>query len=244
MAGVPAKSAGSPLLFWFLPVANESLRNAAVRKSGGHMGPPGESGWREDARSPVGALGLAQFMPGTAAWIAQLYPADLGDAAPLDARWALRALVMYDLWLWERLTEFRDAGLHRWGATLSAYNGGLGNVRKDRQLARTVRFLDSGGVQRSPETGEQRERVYADPASAGERAALRGGPFYTERSERACDPAVSRWFCCVEHHSPPWRTAQPPSAKTANILAASSSFSGPATRRQPGSPCQRRRRLA
>jgi hypothetical protein len=100
-----------------------------------------------------------------------------GDAAPLDAHWALRALVTYDRWLWERLTEFRKDGRHRWGATLSAYNGGLGNVRKDRQLART------------------------DPADAGERAALRGGPFYTERSERACDPAVSRWFCCVEHHS-------------------------------------------
>jgi soluble lytic murein transglycosylase-like protein len=76
-----------------------------------------ESGWREDAHSPVGALGLAQFMPGTAAWIAQLYPANLGDAALLDARWALRALVTYDLWLWERLTEFRDDGLHRWAAS-------------------------------------------------------------------------------------------------------------------------------
>jgi soluble lytic murein transglycosylase-like protein len=124
-----------------------------------------ESGWREDARSPVGALGLAQFMPGTAAWIAQLYPADLGDAAPLDARWALRALVTYDLWLWKRLTEFRDDGLHRWGATLSAYNGGLGNVRKDRQLACT----------------ELNERT--------------DGRMYS------CDPAVSRWFCCVEHRS-------------------------------------------
>jgi soluble lytic murein transglycosylase-like protein len=48
-----------------------------------------ESGWREDARSLMGALGLARFMPGTAAWIAWLYPADLGDAAPLDARCAL-----------------------------------------------------------------------------------------------------------------------------------------------------------
>jgi soluble lytic murein transglycosylase-like protein len=118
-----------------------------------------ESGWREDARSPVGALGLAQFMPGTAAWIAQLYPADLGEAAPFDARWALRALVTYDRWLWERLTEFREEGLHRWGATLSAYNGGLGNVRKDRQLVQNE-----------------------------------GQIYY-------CDPAVSRWFCCVEHRS-------------------------------------------
>jgi soluble lytic murein transglycosylase-like protein len=132
-----------------------------------------ESGWREDARSPVGALGLAQFMPGTAAWIAKLYPAGLADAAPLDARWALRALVTYNRWLWERLTEFRDDGLHRWGATLSAYNGGLGNVRKDRQLART------------------------DPAGAGERAAMRG----VLKLRDSCDPAVSRWFCCVEHHS-------------------------------------------
>jgi hypothetical protein len=56
------------------------------------------------------------------------------------------------------VTEFRGDGLHRWGATLSAYNGGLGNARKDRQLA-----------------------------------AARGGP--------SCDPEVSRWFCCVEHHS-------------------------------------------
>jgi hypothetical protein len=158
-----------------------------------------ESGWREDARSPVGALGLAQFMPGTAAWIAHLYPADLGDAAPLDARSALRALVTYDLWLWERLTEFRDDGLHRpalseanvWGATLAAYNGGLGNVRKDRQLART-------------DPARAGERVYTDPAFAGERAApaLRDGG-------SSCHPAVSRWFCftlseaevCVEHHS-------------------------------------------
>jgi len=74
--------------------------------------------------------------------------------------------VTYDLWLWERLTEFHDDGLHRWGATLSAYNGGLGNVRKDRQLA-----------------------------------ALRGGP--------SCDPAISRWFCCVEHHSNGSATAFP-----------------------------------
>jgi soluble lytic murein transglycosylase-like protein len=160
-----------------------------------------ESGWREDARSPVGALGLAQFMPGTAAWIAQLYPVDLGEAAPLDARWALRALVTYDRWLWERLTEFRDEGLHRWGATLSAYNGGLGNVRKDRQLACT----------------ELARRVYPERSPG---AAARGTPFYTERSERSagrsvpklgdpCDPAVSRWFCftlseaelCVERWS-------------------------------------------
>lgn len=94
-----------------------------------------ESGWRETARSPVGALGMAQFMPGTAQWIAQVYPAELGGGQPLDPRWALRALVMYDRWLWQRTAEFKEDGLHRWAATLSAYNGGLGWVRRDRALA-------------------------------------------------------------------------------------------------------------
>jgi hypothetical protein len=135
----------------------ETLRNLLVRR-------------RTSLAWLLAALGLAQFMPGTAAWVVRLYPAGLSDAAPLDAHWALRALVTYDLWLWKRLTEFRDDGLHRWGATLSAYNGGLGNVRKDRQLVYTER---------------------------SEHAALRGVP----KLRDSCDPAVSCWFCCVEHHS-------------------------------------------
>jgi hypothetical protein len=47
----------------------------------------------------------------------------------------LGALATNDLWLWERLIEFRDGSLHRWSAAQSAYSGGLGNVRKDRQIA-------------------------------------------------------------------------------------------------------------
>ena len=34
-----------------------------------------ESRWRPDAVSPVGAQGIAQFMPTTADWIAKAYPA-------------------------------------------------------------------------------------------------------------------------------------------------------------------------
>jgi soluble lytic murein transglycosylase-like protein len=58
-----------------------------------------ESGWRPDAVSPVGAQGLAQFMPATADWISQLMPG-LNSREPFNPAWAIRALVSYDRWLW------------------------------------------------------------------------------------------------------------------------------------------------
>jgi len=50
-----------------------------------------ESGWRSDARSAVGAQGLAQFMPATAEWIAQVKPKRLSPVNPLDPRWSIMA---------------------------------------------------------------------------------------------------------------------------------------------------------
>ena len=47
-----------------------------------------ESGWRADARSWVGAQGLAQFMPATAADMARLHPADCAPANPYSPKWA------------------------------------------------------------------------------------------------------------------------------------------------------------
>lgn len=90
-----------------------------------------ESRWRPDARSPVGALGLAQFMPSTAAWMGEV-DAELRGPAPANPTWALRALVRYDLWLWQRIRA--DDGCERMAFTLAAYNGGLGWVYK-RQAA-------------------------------------------------------------------------------------------------------------
>ncbi|WP_275629825.1 transglycosylase SLT domain-containing protein [Pseudomonas sp. 273] len=92
-----------------------------------------ESRWRADARSPVGALGLSQFMPGTAEWISGLYPAALGANQPLNPGWALRALVTYDRYLYARNQATSDC--HRWGFVLAAYNGGQGWVNRDRRLA-------------------------------------------------------------------------------------------------------------
>lgn len=91
-----------------------------------------ESGWREDARSPVGAQGLAQFMPATARWWAEMRPAS-GPAAPWNPGWALRSLAGYDRWLWERVRACDDC--NRMAMALAGYNGGLGWVRKDAALA-------------------------------------------------------------------------------------------------------------
>jgi soluble lytic murein transglycosylase-like protein len=92
-----------------------------------------ESGWRADARSPVGAQGMAQFMPATATWIAGLMP-ELAGADPYNPAWAMRALASYDKWLWDRVESAVDP-CHRFAFALSGYNGGLGWVRRDAKLA-------------------------------------------------------------------------------------------------------------
>ncbi|AFJ01993.1 transglycosylase SLT domain protein [Methylophaga frappieri] len=92
-----------------------------------------ESRWQPDAKSPVGAEGLAQFMPTTSDWFSTLYPDALGDNQPFHPGWALRALVLYDHWLYQRVTAADNC--QRWALTLSAYNGGLGWVYRDKQLA-------------------------------------------------------------------------------------------------------------
>lgn len=97
-----------------------------------------ESRFRAGAESPAGALGLAQFMPGTAAWVQGLYAADLRPlceaqgGCPRSPAWALRALVLWDrrLWLgagWARGDEDRMAVM------LAGYNGGEGWITRERR---------------------------------------------------------------------------------------------------------------
>jgi len=89
-----------------------------------------ESRWRADAVSVAGAQGIAQFMPQTASWISGAYK--LGEAQPYNTGWALRALVRYDLHLWDRVQA--ASGCDRMAMTLSAYNGGLRWVARDQKL--------------------------------------------------------------------------------------------------------------
>lgn len=92
-----------------------------------------ESAWNANARSKAGAEGIAQFMPGTSAWMAQVYPKSLNNPQPFNPTWALRAMVQYDRWIFERLPAITQC--ERWAMVLSAYNGGLGWVQRDRKLA-------------------------------------------------------------------------------------------------------------
>ncbi|MCS6516232.1 lytic transglycosylase domain-containing protein [Burkholderia pseudomallei] len=91
-----------------------------------------ESRWRVDANSPVGAQGLAQIMPSTATWLGGLY-AGLRNTDPLNPTWALRALVSYDKWLYDRVKAANPC--ERMAFALSGYNGGLGWVYKRKKLS-------------------------------------------------------------------------------------------------------------
>lgn len=93
-----------------------------------------ESAWRPDAQSPY-ADGLAQFVPATAEWVAERWPA-LGGAAPFNPQWAIRAMVRYDQHLKERYGQPAATECDSWAFTLSAYNGGQGNLLKDQRLCR------------------------------------------------------------------------------------------------------------
>ncbi|PAV01362.1 lytic murein transglycosylase [Arsenophonus sp. ENCA] len=96
-----------------------------------------ESGWQPDITNRIGAQGLGQFMPATTAWIGEVMPA-LAAKAPLNPGWSLRAVVSFDNWLWQRLSAVNHC--ERMAMTLSAYNGGLGWVQRDRRLAKQQGF--------------------------------------------------------------------------------------------------------
>jgi hypothetical protein len=91
-----------------------------------------ESGWRATAKSPVGAAGLAQFMPATAKWMPNI-DAELAGPAPYNPGWALRALVRYDLFLWGRARA--PDPYERMAFVLSAYNGGETRLNRERDMA-------------------------------------------------------------------------------------------------------------
>lgn len=83
-----------------------------------------ESQWNPEAVSRVGARGMAQFMPETAKWWCAKTGLTAEACQPSNPVWAMRALVGYDRWLFDRVrgpTEF-----DRLWAALRAYNGGLG----------------------------------------------------------------------------------------------------------------------
>jgi len=126
-----------------VPHAANQYRSLLVRSAHAHWGLDApiatfaaqvhqESRWNPNAKSPVGAAGLAQFMPSTSEWFSTLYP-EIGSNSPYSPGWALRAIVLYDRWIYDRV---RAADECQAAAMMdSGYNGGLGWVQKDQRLA-------------------------------------------------------------------------------------------------------------
>lgn len=92
-----------------------------------------ESAWNTQAISKAGAVGMAQFMPGTAKWWCDLNKLSALECQPTNPRWAMRALVGYDLWLYKRVWGLNE--YDRMHAALRAYNGGLGHWQKEASIA-------------------------------------------------------------------------------------------------------------
>lgn len=85
-----------------------------------------ESAWNPLAVSRVGAAGLAQFMPATARWWCERDGITPAQCLPTNPTWALRALVGYDKFLFDRAPA-RYTDRDRMHVALRAYNGGLGH---------------------------------------------------------------------------------------------------------------------
>ena len=92
-----------------------------------------ESAWNTAALSHVGAQGMAQFMPATAVWWCGLNGLTPAECQPNNPQWALRALVGYDKWLYDRV--WGDSEYDRMHAALRAYNGGLGHWHREAKIA-------------------------------------------------------------------------------------------------------------
>ena len=128
-AAVPEKTVDIPRAAWGLN-APVSIFAAQIHT---------ESWWRNNTVSAAGAQGLAQFIPSTATWLPKVAP-EVGKPQPFNPAWSLRACVVYDKYLHDRMSAMSTdksalSACDRMAFALSAYNGGAGWVNRDRNLA-------------------------------------------------------------------------------------------------------------
>jgi hypothetical protein len=98
-----------------------------------------ESGCREGITSFDSGRGFAQFMDSTAAEIHERESAlkELGaEPMPYDPRWAIRAMVLYDKWLYDRVN------CEGWYFSFRSYNGGMGLLNREISRAQSCKPED------------------------------------------------------------------------------------------------------
>lgn len=140
-----------------------------------------ESAWRADAKSWAGAAGLTQFMPGTATWIVEQYP-DLGPVDVFNPRWAMRAMLRYDKWLWLQLPRALDDCEH-FAFVLASYNGGLGWTRRRMAMSSTPTICLGATCRINPGIKPSNQRQNQDYS---ERVLLRWQPVYADWGRTLC----------------------------------------------------------
>lgn len=124
-----------------IPAREQQYRSYLIREARAQMGMSApiamfaaqihqESAWRPNAKSAF-ASGLTQFTPDTEKWIISKFPS-LGIEGVQDPKWAMRALIKYDNFLYGKVDAKYTCD--RWAKALSGYNGGLGWVYRDEKL--------------------------------------------------------------------------------------------------------------
>lgn len=91
-----------------------------------------ESRCNEKVTAFDGGMGLGQFMPTTATWIHEKEHSLREISAkptPYDPRWNIRALILYDRYLYDSGT------CSGWYFAFRSYNGGAGNLNKEIRRA-------------------------------------------------------------------------------------------------------------
>jgi soluble lytic murein transglycosylase-like protein len=92
-----------------------------------------ESRLKVDAVSPAGAIGIAQFMPGT--WNDMKKQMRMPtNASPLQPEYAIPALCHYMAKLHNEWTAKREDA-DRYALAMASYNAGLGNIVEAQKLA-------------------------------------------------------------------------------------------------------------
>jgi membrane-bound lytic murein transglycosylase MltF len=98
-----------------------------------------ESGLDPTARSPVGARGVMQLMPGTYAIIKKSRSESFGDIT--DPEWNIAAGILFDRDLWQLYSTHPDDERLRF--MFGAYNAGQGTINRAKRTARTKKLDDT-----------------------------------------------------------------------------------------------------